>query len=158
MKPVLQALVIAEHIYQDVTGKKVIAGTFNRVNFTRKPLARPVERPDGSQGMVIPGGMQSGSPFAYVNLTDVGENTKLTFRFVNLTKNEVLFANEATVNSMDKLQNVELVLPLPLLPIHEEGIYAFEVLSEGEIMGTYRIAAQEIKPPEGNEPADSAGP
>jgi hypothetical protein len=145
VKPVLQALVIAEHIYQDITGKKVIAGTFNRVNFTRKPLTRQIERPDGSQAMILPGGMQSGSPFAYVNLTDVHENTKLLFRFVNLTKNEVLFVNEAVVSSKDRLQSIELVLPLPLLPIHEEGVYAFEVVSEGEILGTYRIAAEEIK-------------
>ena len=101
MKPVLQALVIAEHVYQDVTGKKVIAGTFNRVNFTRKPLVRQVERPDGTQAVLLPGGMQSGSPFAYINLTDVGDNTKLLFRFVNLTKNAMLFANEMTVNSKD---------------------------------------------------------
>lgn len=146
MKPVLQALVIAEHIYQDVTGKKVIAGTFNRVNFTRQPLARPIERPDGSQAVMLPGGMQSGSPYAYVNLTDVHENTHLVFRFVNLSTNELLFANEAVVSSRDRLQSVELVLPLPLLPIRDEGVYAFEVVCEGEILGTYRISAEEIKP------------
>jgi hypothetical protein len=154
MKPVLQALVIAEHVYQDITGKKVIAGTFNRVNFTRKPLVRQVERPDGSQATLLPGGMQSGSPYAYINLTDVGENTKLLFRFVNLTRNTMLFANEMVVDSKDRLQNVELVLPLPTLPIPEEGTYAFEVVCEGEILGTYRIAAEEFKPPEGDVPTE----
>jgi hypothetical protein len=154
MKPVLQALVIAEHVYQDITGKKVIAGTFNRINFSRKPLARQIERPDGSQAMLLPGGMQSGSPYAYINLTDVGDNTKLLFRFVNLSKNATLFANEMTVNSKDKLQNVEMVLPLPTLPIQEEGVYAFEVMCEGEILGTYRITATELKPPEGASPAE----
>jgi hypothetical protein len=155
MKPVLQALVIAEHVYQDITGKKVIAGTFNRINFSRKPLVRQVERPDGSQAVLLPGGMQSGSPYAYINLTDVGENTKLLFRFVNLTQNALLFANEVTVHSKDRLQNVEMVLPLPTLPIQEEGVYAFEVMCEGEILGTYRIAATELKPPEGGSPAES---
>jgi hypothetical protein len=158
MKPVLQALVIAEHVYQDITGKKVIAGTFNRVNFSRKPLTRQVERPDGSQAMLLPGGMQSGSPYAYINLTDVGDNTKLLFRFVNLTRNTMLFANEVTVNSKDKLQNVEMVLPLPTLPIQEEGVYAFEVMCEGEILGTYRIAATELKPPEGSPPESGPVP
>lgn len=44
-KPVLQALVLADHIYQDkITGKKIIAGTFNRVCFTR--MKRPPEQPD----------------------------------------------------------------------------------------------------------------
>ncbi len=43
-KPVLQALVLADHIYQDkITGKKIIAGTFNRVCFSR--MKRPPEQP-----------------------------------------------------------------------------------------------------------------
>lgn len=155
MKPVLQALVIAEHVYQDVTGKKIIAGTFNRINFSRKPLTRQIERPDGSQAVLLPGGMQSGSPYAYINLTDVGENTKLLFRFVNLTTNAMIFANEMTVHSKDRLQNVEMVLPLPTLPIQEEGAYAFEVVCEGEILGTYRIAAAELKPPENAGPPET---
>lgn len=41
--PVLQALVLADHIYQDkITGKKIIAGTFNRVCFAR--MKRPPEQ------------------------------------------------------------------------------------------------------------------
>ena len=42
-----------------------------------------------------------------------------------------------------------LSLLLPALPIQEEGVYAFEVVCEGEILGTYRITAEEIKPPAG---------
>lgn len=59
-KPVLQARVLADHIYQDkVTGKKVIAGTFNRVCFTR--MKRPPERPAAEPGPG-PGERPSPSP------------------------------------------------------------------------------------------------
>ena len=40
-KPLLQALILADHVYQDAqTGKKVIAGTFNQLFFFRqdKPM------------------------------------------------------------------------------------------------------------------------
>jgi hypothetical protein len=145
VKPVLQALVLAEHVYQDVTGKKVIAGTFNRVRFTRKPLIREVEQPDGTKTTVVPGGMHGGSPYAYISLIDVCKGTKLLLQFVNLTKNAVVFGTELTVDCDDRLQTIEIVIPLPPLPIQESGVYAFEVVCEGEILGSYRITAEELK-------------
>ncbi len=149
MKPVLQALVLAEHVYQDVSGKKIIVGTFNRVRFSRKSLVREVEQPNGTKQMVMPGGMYGGSPFAYISLTDVGENTVLLLQFVNLTKNAVLFGKQLTVDCKDRLATVELVLPLPPLGIAEEGVYAFEVVCDGEILGSCRINATELKFSEG---------
>ena len=88
--------------------------------------------------------MHGGSPYAYVSLTDVCENTLLQVQFVNLTKNAVLFSKEVTVNCPDRLATVELVLPLPPLPVHEPGIYAFEVVCEGDILGSCRIKAEEL--------------
>ena len=149
MKPVLQALVLAEHVYQDISGKKIIAGTFNGVRFSRKPLTREVEQPDGTKKRLVPGGLHGGSPFAYVSLTDVGENTSLLFQFVNLTKNEVLFGKQVTVDCKDRLATVEIVLPLPPLNIAEAGVYAFELVCEGEIVGSCRISATELKLDEG---------
>ena len=85
MKPVLQALIVADHVYQDQqTGKKVICGTFNSFRFSRKPPVSEVQNPDGTKRTVMMGGSQSGSPYAYVSLTDVFEGTKLLLRFVNL--------------------------------------------------------------------------
>ncbi|MHB1033799.1 MAG: hypothetical protein ACYC35_05315 [Pirellulales bacterium] len=138
---------MAEHVYQDVSGKKVIAGTFDRVRFTRKPLAREVEQPDGTKQTLIPGGMHGGSPFAYVSLTDVCEGTKLVLQFVNLTRNVVLFGKEVIVHSTDRLAMVELVFPLPPLGIQEPGGYALEVVCEGDILGSWRIRAEELATP-----------
>jgi hypothetical protein len=147
VKPVLQALVLAEHVYQDVTGKKIIAGTFNRVMFSRQPPVQEIEQPDGTKQRVIQGGVHGGSPFAFVSLTDVCDGTNLLLRFVDLTRNAVLFGKEVTVNCKDRLATVELVFPLPPLGIHEPGTYAFELVCEGSIIGSYRVTAAEVPPP-----------
>ncbi|MBN2292642.1 MAG: hypothetical protein JXM70_09465 [Pirellulales bacterium] len=144
VKPVLQALVLAEHVYEDKSGKKIIAGTFNRLKFTRKPIHQTVDLPDGTKVTRIPGGMHGGSPFAYMSLTDVGNQTKLLLQFVNLTKNEVLFGKTIVLDCNDRLATAELVFGLPLLPIEEAGTYAFEVVCEGEILGSCRIQAEEL--------------
>lgn len=144
MKPVLQALVLAERVYEDKTGKKIIAGTFNQVLFSTKPIGQKVDLPDGGVQHLVPGGLHGGSPYAYISLTDVCDKTKLSLQFVNLTKNAVLMGTEILVECDNRLQTVEIVAPLPPLPIRESGTYAFEVVCEGEILGSYRITATEI--------------
>jgi hypothetical protein len=144
VKPVLQALVVADHVYQDMTGKKIIAGTFNTLKFSRKPPVAEIERPDGTKQKVLMGGMQSGSPFAYVSLTDVCDGTKLQIQFVNLAHNTVLFGHEVTISNTNRLATVELVLPLPRLPIQDAGIYALEILCDGGLLGSYRISAENM--------------
>ena len=57
MKPVLQALVLADRVYQDVGGKKIIAGTFSGYKFSKKPPFAEIFRPDGTKQRVMVGGM-----------------------------------------------------------------------------------------------------
>ncbi len=92
------------------------------------------------------GGMQAGSPYAYVSLTDVCEETKILLQFVNLTKNAVLFGTEGIISKVNRLSPIELVFPLPDLRhfISEAGIYAFELVCEGEILGSWRITAIDL--------------
>jgi len=144
VKPVLQALVLADRVYQEVTGKKIIAGTFNGVKFSRKPPVADLACPDGGKQQVLMGGMAVGSPSAYISLTDVCDGTKLQIQFVNLSKNVALFGTEVAINNVDRLNNVELVLPLPVLPISEAGAYALQVLCEGEILGSWRLVAEDL--------------
>lgn len=136
---------MAEHAYQDVSGKKIIAGTFTGVTFTKRPVHQEIETPDGTKQVVMPGGMHGGAPYAYISMTDVGEDTQLRCQFVNLTKNEVLFGTQLTVDCKDRLETVEIILPLPPLMISEEGAYAFELVCEDEILGSCRIKATELK-------------
>jgi hypothetical protein len=155
MKPLLQALIVADHVYQDhQTGKKVICGTFNSFRFSRKPPVSEVQNPDGTKRTVIMGGTQSGSPYAYISLTDVVEGTKLLLRFVNLSKNDVLFGTEVTVNNVNRLATIELVLPLPRLPINEAGSYALELVCDNEIIGSCRITAENMDEKPAAPPAE----
>jgi len=136
--PVLQALVLAEKVYEDRSGKKIIAGTFNRV-VLRADKPREQVLPDGTKQTLLKGGMHAGSPSAYISLTDVARETRLSLQFVNLTKNVVLFGTELHVTCEDRLATVEIIVPLPPLNVPEEGSYAFEVVCEGEILGSHRI-------------------
>jgi hypothetical protein len=144
VKPVLQALVVADQVYEDRSGKKIIAGTFNTLRFSRKPPVAQIERPDGTKQDVILGGMQSGSPCAYISLTDVCEGTKLQIQFADLTRNKMLFGTEVAITKVKRLSTIELVFPLPRLPIQEAGTYALEVVCDGEILGSYRITGEDL--------------
>jgi hypothetical protein len=145
MKPVLQALVLADRVYQDVSGKKIIAGTFSGFKFSKKPPVADVVGPDGQTQRRVAGGMSAGSPYVYISLTDVCDGTAIQIQFLNLTKNIVLFGNDAIVlPKADRLSNVELVLPLPTLPISEAGVYALQVVCEGEILGSWRVVAEDL--------------
>lgn len=155
MKPVLQALVLADRVYQDVTGKKVICGTFSGYKFSKKPPLAEVARPDGQKQQVLVGGMRAGSPCVYISLTDVCDGTKIQVQFVSLSRNIVLFGNEVTISNDDRLRNVEIAMPLPELPIAEAGSYALEVLCEGSILGSWRVLAEDLDAKKEGESHDS---
>ena len=138
MKPVLQALVLAEHVYEDRSGKKIICGTFNRL--TLKPKrSGPPEHDVRGRPLVDGGGM--GAPWVYLSLTDVCDQTTISLQFVSLTVNEVLFETEILLSVKSRLSTVEIVAPLPHLLHHlvGPGLYAFEVVCDGEIIGSHRI-------------------
>ncbi len=145
MKPVLQALVLADRVYQDVTGKKIIAGTFSGYKFSKRLPVAEIACPDGTRQKVIVGGVQTGSPYAYVSLTDVCDGTAIQVQFVNLSKNILLFSTEVSVPNVDRLSNIELILPLPTLPITEAGVYALQILWQGEILGSWRVVAEDLE-------------
>ena len=142
MKPVLQALVLAEKVWEIDGGRKIIAGTFNRVFITQRPPDQEIETPDGGKRRLVPAGVDPGAPWAYINLTDVWDNTTIELQFVSLTRNRVVFSTSAIVKCNDRLATVEIAIPLPRLDIPEEGVYAFEVVCEGEVIGSHRITAK----------------
>jgi len=145
VKPVLQALVLADRVYRDaVSGKRVIAGTFTHFFFSKTPAYKEVEQPDGTKRRLLAGGLQVGSPWAYLSLTDVVDGTKLLLQFVNIGNQQQLFSTEITLSCKDRLVTVEVELPLPMLPIDAKGTYAFEVMCDGEPLGSYRIVADEV--------------
>lgn len=150
MKPVLQALVLAERVYEDkTTGKKIIAGTFNQL-LIQKGISPPEQRlPDGSKRWLVPGGTDSGCPAAYISLTGVAEGTELSLQFVNVSKNEVLFQTGFRITSVNRLDTIEIVAPLPPMAmfVQETGTFSLDVVWNNEILGSHRILIKEIDSP-----------
>ena len=145
MKPILQALLVADRIYEDkATGKKVVAGIFHRVGFMRAVPVEVIER-DGVKSQLVPGGLHAGSPYAYVSLTEIRGKQPFVLRYVRLADETPLFQTEFEIQCNDPLQTVEVVASLPPLPANEAGTYALELLWGNEPIGAFRIQVEEIK-------------
>ncbi|MEX0938234.1 MAG: hypothetical protein WDZ59_10285 [Pirellulales bacterium] len=144
MKPVLQALLLADHVYTDSeTGKRIVAGIFHRIQYT-KPV--PPERSEvGKVRVQVPiTGHTAGSPFCYFCLTEVYGRQPFQLRLVNLKDESVLLRTEFTINCSDPLAVAEGVLGMPPFKIPEEpGTLALELLWNEEPIGSYRIIVEE---------------
>jgi hypothetical protein len=150
VKPVLQALLVADHIYEDkATGKKIIVGIFNRVFFKKEPEQGAQKQEE--QSNVIMGGMHIGSPYAYLNITDVHGQANLELRYVDLSDHSVIFKTHLPVVCPDPLATVEFILAMPPLPTPHAGVFALELLADGEPMGAHRISVEELPAEERNE-------
>jgi len=146
-KPVLQALLLADHVYQDKdTGKKVIAGTFNQLNLSK--LKAPPK--DAEQAPMVPRRLspgevsRMGNPTAFISLTDVRGPTDLQLRYVDLADNGVLLMIQFQVSSDDPLKTVEAILPVPPLPTPHPGVYALELHYDDEALGALRVTVVEM--------------
>lgn len=143
MKPTLQALLVADRIYTDKdTGKKIVAGIFNRLVFAAD-VTTPIEiEKDGVKQKIIPGGLDAGSPYAYISIIDVRGTQPFELRYVDLSEDRAVFKVEFQVTCNDPLQTIEFVLPLPKLPIEKAGTFALELLCRDDPLGSYRIQVQ----------------
>ena len=145
MKPKLQALILADRIYKDSeSGKHIIAGTFNTLAFERGGAEPKTVEIDGEERRVVPGGVQAGSPYVYISLTDVRGKINCVLRYVNLKQDQVLFETRFSLKCDNPLKTVELVLPLPTLP-PVEGVHALELLCDDDPVGSHRITVKELK-------------
>lgn len=151
MKPVLQALVLAERVYEDKSGKKIIAGTFNTFRVPAEPPSRQVALPDGTTGRFVAGGWDAGYTMAYISLTDVVGETDITLRMFNLTRDHSMFELTVSISTPDRLATVEVVAPLPVFRafVTEPGTLSFDVLWRGEILGSHRLLVRGYEPPAG---------
>ena len=155
VKPVLQALLLADHIYQDVqTHKIIVAGTFDRLMIFRSEDDAGKGEPSADAERTIKPiaeVQQVGSPYAYINITEVRGKVALELRYVHLESHEVLFkTSPLPVEAKSPLDTVEVVIPIPVLP-RKVGVYALEVLCENELLGAHRVVVQEISKPEATQ-------
>lgn len=127
--PVLQALILADHVYEDAgTGKKIIAGTFNALWSATFPqnFSRPT--------------------FAYVCLTDIRGGVRISLKYVDLASDQVLMETAPIeISSPDPLQSVELCFPIPTFPMPHPGAYAFEVHAGSTLLGFLRIKVNRME-------------
>jgi hypothetical protein len=141
VKPVLQSLLLADKIYEDrATRKKVIAGVFNRLYFVpniKKPEKLTTE--DGREIVRVPGGLQAGSPSAYFSITDFQGRSPFILRYVDLSDSRVLLQLGMEIECKDPLETIEVVVPMPSLPVPHAGVFALELLCDNEPVGAVRI-------------------
>ena len=146
MKPVLQALLLADHVYQDAnTGKKIVAGTFNGLRVFKKQEQEAEELAEGEMAKTpVAQVQQAGSPYAYVNITEVHGSTSFELRYVDLDSHEVVFhTSPITAEVKTPLDTIEIVIPVPSLP-PRPGVYALELVWQDEVLGSHRIVVKEI--------------
>jgi hypothetical protein len=153
VKPILQALLVADHVYTDqATGKKVVAGIFHRLWFAIKK-AQVEESSDGTKQQIqIPtGGLVAGSPFCYISLTELRGKQDFTLRYILLDEDKPIFEAQITLDGVaSPLETVEVVLPLPQLPAEKPGTYALSLLWNDEELGAHRISVSELPEGEGS--------
>lgn len=92
---------------------------------------------------IPPTGLQSGSPFAYLSLTEVRGVTPLLLQLVNLEDDTQLFRSDLRVECNNPLYTVELTVPLPPITPPQAGIYALELLYNNELLGALRIVVED---------------
>ena len=146
MKPVLQSLLLADKIYEDkATGKKVIAGIFNRLLLVPGLQAQRSTDEAGNEFLRVPGGVQPGSPSAYFSITDFQGTAPFLLRYVDLSDSRVLLQTGLEISCKNPLETIEVVLQMPALPTPHKGVYALELLCENAPIGSVRIVVDEAE-------------
>jgi hypothetical protein len=143
VKPILQAMLLADRVYRDVSGKFIIAGVFNVFAFKK---GKPVETPSEETKVKISlrDVQDTGNPWAYISLTDVKGQIPLELRYESLAGDQVIFETQFEVKSDDPLRSVEIVLPVPKLP-HLSGVFLLDLLYKGESLGSHRVHCVELQ-------------
>jgi hypothetical protein len=139
IKPIIQALLLADNVYTDAeTGKRVIAGVFDRITVPEVP------------------GHFLHVTCLYVSLTEVRGEVDVMIRYVDLDSNEVLLEHGPTnLTSDDPLASIDFSVQVPPLPVPHEGVFALELHANNELVGMMRITATLAgQPGEGEEEED----
>lgn len=155
VKPIVQALLVADHVYEDrVSRKKIVVGIFYTLFFVKKlPTPETTKEGEESAPKKTVVGIQAGSPYAYINLTNIRGRQDFVLRYVDLQDYQVLFEIKFFAECDDPLQVAELIAPLPPLPAKKSGVCALELLWNDEPIGSFRIRVQEMI---AGEPSDDS--
>lgn len=148
MKPVLQSLLLADKVYEDkATGKKIVAGIFNRLLIVPDLIPKRVKDDAGNETVRIPGGGNPGSPSAYFSITDFQGSAPFLLRYVDLSDSKVLLQIGLEISCKNPLETIEVVLPMPVLPMPHKGVYALELLCKNDPIGAVRVVVDDAGEP-----------
>lgn len=126
--PVLQALVLADHIYTEERGKRIICGTFSQIFSPQFPA------------------VFSRTTWAFVLLAEVVGKVSLQLRYVSLKDNRILMQSKPiTIQSNDPLTPLDLAIEVPPFPLPEAGIYSFECYADGTMIGSVRLNVSKVE-------------
>jgi hypothetical protein len=144
VKPVLQALLLADQVYQDKTsGKTIVAGIFGVLHKIKKEASPGSESNEGPRRIDPREFRSAGSPSCYISLTSVRGTLPLELRYVDLADNSMLMTLAFEIANSDPVANVEIIVPIPALPTPHGGSYVLELLTENELIGSHRISVIE---------------
>ncbi len=108
------------------------------------PPIQPGQLQPGQRVLEIPPtGLQSGSPFAYLSLTELRGAMAFVLQLVNLEDDSQLFRSDLRVECHNPLLTVEVTVPLPPISPPQAGVYALELLWSNEILGSLRIIVED---------------
>jgi len=126
--PELKAMVLADQIYTDLSGKRVICGTFSRLYVNQLP------------------GVFGRETYTFVLLSGILGKFKLTLRFVNLQDNQVLLqSDDMEFSSPDKLTPVDLAIQVPPFPLPQAGYYSLECWVHDHLVGSVRLLVEKAE-------------
>jgi len=151
-RPVLQAMVIADNVYEDrVTGKHVIAGTFTGIAIKpalqKTPEQEHHDQPSGQTLRRIQDPRVMGVPWLYLALTEVYGEVQIELRYVDLSDSTLHFSVKLTLSSKDPVAVSEYTIPLPMFPATKVGEFSLDALYENEILGSWRISVRNLENP-----------
>lgn len=119
--PSLVSFLICDQVIDDkLTNKKSAIGIFNTIVVP-----------------AVPAQMQSVA--ILVSLTEINHRAELELRLVRDADNAVVFSGRGAVEAPNPLAVVELLFGIQGVRLPDAGPYAFEILSDGEILGRRRF-------------------
>ena len=126
-KPVLQAFIIADDVYQGVNHRKFcISGTFNMITSQKFPAIfhKPTK--------------------AYINLADVLSDTFITLRYIDNENQNVLFeVKDLPLKKSQQNRNVEVIVEMPPFPMPHAGLYLLELWVGDSLVSIARVVVEQ---------------
>ncbi len=128
MKPIVLAMVIADHYYRDTnTGKSIITGTFNSINCSDFPT-------------------KHGNCAIYISLTDIATSGEIQLSFQKSGGEFSMDLPQWKVDCPEKRHSVvEIGGNIAGLPLPEEGEYEFTVKWNGFEICSRRLLARHVE-------------